>query len=159
MWEKEKMLVAFYPFPTICFLPFPKQFSIFQSHLFCRLQMLSISTCLKFCPLVTSKGLAQNTWKKTSYQHFLLFSRNVFKTFPGDYNVVRTRNCTVKGQPFTTQSRFFSNDHIKKTFGNIVRKEKMLVTIIFSFSHNVFYPSYDNFQFFSQVYFVVCKCF
>ena len=32
-----------------CFLPFQKQISIFQSHLFCPLQMLSIWTSLKFC--------------------------------------------------------------------------------------------------------------
>ena len=31
-----------------CFLPFPKQISIFQSHLFCRLQMLSICPVLNF---------------------------------------------------------------------------------------------------------------
>ena len=35
-----------------CFQPFPKQISIFQSHLFCRLQMISIWTSLKFCCLV-----------------------------------------------------------------------------------------------------------
>ena len=35
-----------------CFLPFSKEISIFQSNLFCRLQMLSIWTCLKFCCLV-----------------------------------------------------------------------------------------------------------
>ena len=38
-------------FPA-CFLPFPNQFSIFQSHIFCRLQMLSIWTSLKFCRMV-----------------------------------------------------------------------------------------------------------
>ena len=31
-----------------CFLPFPKQIPISQSHLYCRLQMLSIWTSLKF---------------------------------------------------------------------------------------------------------------
>ena len=35
----------------------------------------------------------------------------------------------------------------------------MLVTSIFSFSHNVFYPTQNKFQFFSHIYFVVCKCF
>ena len=35
----------------------------------------------------------------------------------------------------------------------------MLVTSIFSFFHNVFYPSKIKFQFFSHIYFVVCKCF
>ena len=31
-------------------------------------------------------------------------------------------------------------------------KEKMLVTSIFSFSHNVFYPSQNKFQFFRQIF-------
>ena len=35
-----------------CYLPFPEQISIFQSHLFCRLQMLPISTSRKICRLV-----------------------------------------------------------------------------------------------------------
>ena len=38
-----------------CFLPFPNQFSILQSHLFYRRQMFSIWTTLKFCRLVMSK--------------------------------------------------------------------------------------------------------
>ena len=37
-----------------CFLPFPEQISIFQSPLFCRLEMLSIWTGLKFCRVVKS---------------------------------------------------------------------------------------------------------
>ena len=36
------------------FLSFPRQISIFQSHFFCRLQMLPIWTSLKFCRLVRS---------------------------------------------------------------------------------------------------------
>ena len=35
-----------------CFLPFSKQVSIFQSHLFCGLQMLSMWTSPRFCCLV-----------------------------------------------------------------------------------------------------------
>ena len=35
----------------------------------------------------------------------------------------------------------------------------MLVTSIISFSHNVFYPLHNKFQFFHHNYFVVCKCF
>ena len=42
---------AFSPFPQ-CFLPFPNQFVILHSHLFCRLQMLSVKTSLRFCCLV-----------------------------------------------------------------------------------------------------------
>ena len=37
-----------------CFLPFPKQTLTFYTHLNCRLQVLSIWTCLKFCDLVKS---------------------------------------------------------------------------------------------------------
>ena len=37
-------------------------------------------------------------------------------------------------------------------------KVKMLVTIIFSFSHNVFYLSQNNFQYFSHMNFV-CNAF
>ena len=38
-------------------------------------------------------------------------------------------------------------------------EKKMLVTSIFFISHNVFYPSQNELQFFSNIYFVVCKCF
>ena len=37
-----------------CFLPIPKRISVFQLHSFC-LQMLSILTSLKMCPLVKSQ--------------------------------------------------------------------------------------------------------
>ena len=37
-----------------CFLPLPLRILIFQSHSFCRLQMLSIWTSPKFCRLVKS---------------------------------------------------------------------------------------------------------
>ena len=39
------------------------------------------------------------------------------------------------------------------------KKEKMLVTSIFSFSHNVFYPITYKFRHFSHIWIVVCKCF
>ena len=51
------------------------------------------------------------------------------------------------------------NNPESKPFEYIVEKEKMLVTSIFSFSHNVFYPLQSNFLFFRHIYFVVCKCF
>ena len=44
---------AFSPFP-IMFSTLPKQISSFYSHLFCRLQMLSIWTSLKNCLFVKS---------------------------------------------------------------------------------------------------------
>ena len=39
------------------------------------------------------------------------------------------------------------------------RVENMVGKGIFSFSHNVFYQSQKEFLFFSDIYFVVCKCF
>ena len=55
--EKEKNAgnQQFLIFPQY-FLPFPKQISISESHLFCCLQILSIWTGLKFCHLVKSKS-------------------------------------------------------------------------------------------------------
>ena len=41
-----------------CFLPFPKQFSIYQSLIFCRLQVVSIWTSLKFHRLIKSQRAA-----------------------------------------------------------------------------------------------------
>ena len=35
-----------------CYLAFPKQISLLKSHLFCRLQMLPILICPKFCDLI-----------------------------------------------------------------------------------------------------------
>ena len=45
----------------------------------------------------------------------------------------------------------------KRTFENIAEKEKMLVTSIFSFSHNVFYPFQTRFKCLSKIFFVPCK--
>ena len=39
------------------------------------------------------------------------------------------------------------------------KKEKMLVTSILSFFHNIFNPSQNKFQFLSHFNIVVCKCF
>ena len=41
----------------------------------------------------------------------------------------------------------------------LLEKEKMLVTSIFSFTHNVFNPVRGKNHSFSYFYFVVCKCF
>ena len=39
------------------------------------------------------------------------------------------------------------------------KKENMMATGIFSFSHNVLYPSKERFQHLSHIEIVVCKCF
>ena len=51
----------------------------------------------------------------------------------------------------TTQSQL-STTLYKKPFENIVGKREMLVIKIFSFSHNVFYPFKNKFQFFSHLF-------
>ena len=43
-------------------------------------------------------------------------------------------------KPFTTQSRFLTTLGKKCLLKTLWEKEKMLVTSIFSFSHNIFYP-------------------
>ena len=53
-------------------------------------------------------------------------------------------------QLFTAQSRLLRT--LKEMpFENTVGKEKVLVTSIFSFPHNVFYPIHNKFPFFSQI--------
>ena len=60
---------------------------------------------------------------------------------------------------FTIQNHDFQRPCIKSPLKTLWEKEKMLVTSIFSFSHNVFYPSQNKLQLFNYIYFVVCKCF
>ena len=58
LWKKEKMLVtSIFSFSHNVFKGFYIQISIFQSHLFCRLQVLSIWTSLKICRLVKSEPI------------------------------------------------------------------------------------------------------
>ena len=49
----------------------------------------------------------------------------------------------------------WKRNHLKTVW----EKEKMLVTSIFSFSQNVFYPFKLKFQFLSHIYCVICNCF
>ena len=53
LWKKEKMLVtSIFSFSHNVFYPSQKSFFFFESHFFCRLQMLSNLTGLIFCRLV-----------------------------------------------------------------------------------------------------------
>ena len=53
----------------------------------------------------------------------------------------------------------FFNNADKEALKTLWEKEKMQVTSIFSFFHNVLYPFQNNFQFLGYVYFVVYKSF
>ena len=60
---------------------------------------------------------------------------------------------------FTTQSRLLMTLRQSALLKTLWEKEKMLVTSIFSFSHNVFYSSQNKFQVFSHIHSVICKVF
>ena len=47
----------------------------------------------------------------------------------------------------------------RSLYETLWEKEKMLVTSIFSFSHNVFYSIKDRYDHLCYIYFVACKCF
>ena len=53
----------------------------------------------------------------------------------------------------------FNDPQERRLLKTLLKKEKMLVTSIFSFSHNVFYPIEDRNLHLSYNYFVICKCF
>ena len=53
----------------------------------------------------------------------------------------------------------FKQPWVKRPLKTLWRKEKMLVTSIFSFSHNVFNPIKVQNHHFKHLNFVVCKCF
>ena len=57
----------------------------------------------------------------------------------------------------------FHSDDFWRTGGKNLLKtrqeKKMLVTSIFFFSHNVFYPMKHNLNMLSNIWYVVCKCF
>ena len=53
----------------------------------------------------------------------------------------------------------FQQSQDRSLLKTLWEKEKMLVTSIFSFSHNVFYPIKDRNHHLSYIYFIVCKCF
>ena len=96
--------------------------------------------------------------KDHGYQHLLPQYFQKFRAFFPRRPAV-CQDCVVNGKLFTTQSRLLTTLK-KKPIENIVgKKEKMLVTSIFSFCHNVFYQSQRELLFLSSIYFVVCKCF
>ena len=51
------------------------------------------------------------------------------------------------------------NNPKRSLLNTLWEKEKMLVTIIFSFSHSVFYQTQKEFLFSIYIYFILCKCF
>ena len=72
----------------------------------------------------------------------------------------KRRNCSLRAiSAFPTV--FLKDFWERNLFKTLWEKEKMLVTSIFSFSHNVFYIIKDRnyHRHLCYIYFVVCKCF
>ena len=104
LWEKEKMLVTgIFSFSHNVFLPFPKQISFFQSHLFCRLQInafnLDQSKMLSF-------GKESIDICNEQISHPCLFYRP-WRVPPGSVVKCLTRNLGVLGSSRTGSSGFF----------------------------------------------------
>ena len=88
-----------------------------------------------------------------SLSHLICHLQNAFS-----FDMSKTLICCTGLTLYHTISTF--NNHETKVFWkHCEKKEKMLVTSIFSFLHNVFYPSQVKFYFFSHIYFIRGKCF
>ena len=75
-------------------------------------------------------------------------------------HAVTNRNCAKFDYTLHyTIPTFNDPEKKRRLLKTLSAKEKMLVNGIFSFAHNVFSSSQHKFQFLSQNYFVVCKCF
>ena len=100
LWEMEKMLAtSIFSFSHSVFYPFQTNFQYFIHIFFCPLQMLSIWTTLRFCPLVKSyytgpsftdsEGEAYETivrnWEENAYIFF--FSPQCFLPFQKTLNL------------------------------------------------------------------------
>ena len=78
----------------------------------------------------------------------------------GKYNQISVRKIETDKWPMHLEMGFSylpHNSEFKRPLESSLLKT--LVTSDFSFSHNVFYSFQNRFQFFSDIYFVVCKCF
>ena len=106
--------------------------------------------------------------------HIFSFPNIVFKSFPAKDSDSFTQQILLISWDFPLVTNIFScsgnvltlyhtiptfNDPDKRSLlKTLWEKEKMLVTSIFSFSHNDFYPSKKECLFLKYIYFVVCKC-
>ena len=93
------------------------------------------------------------------------FSLNVFNSINDRSHILRCwyiyfyhRSANAFNLPESKFSMFGIEFNLYLTISTFNDPGKK-VTIIFSFSHNVFYPSQKEFLFWSYIYFVVCKCF
>ena len=101
-------------------------------------------------------------WKKEKL--IIIFRNEQFLLFPQIF----PQSCTVEIQKQGLIWERVKNTNCaillkfclyEKPFENIVEKGENAGNPYFFLFHSVFYPSHYKFQFFSHIYFVVCKCF
>ena len=94
--------------------------------------------------------------ENAGYQHFLLFPQCFQKSF--SYGVVKGRDCVVRVNPFPNKP-YFSRVCSTSLLKTLWRNEKLLLTINFSFPHNVFYHLEEHYTIIIKFKVVVCKLF
>ena len=92
------------------------------------------------------------------FRHIFFSSANAFNLDQSKILLFGRESCSSATNSLPHNPNFYQprERSILKTSWE---KEKMLVTSIFSFSHNLFYPTKDRNRHFSNTAFVVCKCF
>ena len=146
-WEKEKLLVM----SNVLFSHSAwRTFCHFQQVQNCGLHTLLVWKSKKICCLERVITFCKGIY---CLFHWLWFSTKRLQ-------LQRIIQCTSFNSSTLYHTIPTFNDPKKESFWkHWGKKEKMLVTSIFSFSHNVFYPSQNEFQVLSHIWFAVCKCF
>ena len=75
------------------------------------------------------------------------------------FMVVKSQDGVIKGSTLYHTIPTFNNPKKEAFWKQLWKKEKMLVTSIFSFLHNIFYPSWTKYEILSYNYIVICKYF
>ena len=133
-------------FFPLCYLRFPRQISIYESHLFCRLQILSIWTRSKILSL--GKELSNSMLDVGDHGDVLSPILQEQSS-----NEILIFLCSTLSSIYT-----HSNTLKKKIFGKALwKKVKLLKMSNFTFSHNVFYAICILESFNSHILVVVCS--
>ena len=111
---------------------------------------------MKFKCLIQDHCISKNTcFSEKTGNAFSSFSTMFSKIF--FMGTVKTRECLMQDKcvlTFYPTIPTFIDSGKKSLFKTLWEKEKMLVISIFSFSHNVFYPSQKEFLCLSYICFV-----
>ena len=117
------MLVSFFShnfllFPK-CFLLFPKQISVFESHLFCCLQILSISTIPQFVILLKVTGICRKKGFKKDRGKRRKWWLSAFSPLPTFFSTLSKTNFIIWAIFDLSSANPFNLGQSKKgSFGN-----------------------------------------